>query len=191
MILGVMLCFVTLICLEKIYKRGKLSSEILRRAAHAGSTLIVIIFSLFLSPIFFITSLCLFLIIILISRKKGIFKHIHNVSRTTVGEELLPLGFLTSYLIANGQQNIYIPAFLIVGFADPLTGIIMEKYKNHLIGMLVFFIATFLILLFFKIPFIIMLYVALLTAFIERISGYGTDNISVPVTISLLLRFIR
>lgn len=190
-ITGASLCICVFVCLEQLHRKRNFSPELLRRGAHVISSLVASIFSLFLSPLFFITALCSFFLFMVVSRRKKVFNHIHKVSRRTIGEELLPLGFITSYLIANGHQNIYIPAFLIVGCVDPLTGIIMEKYKKHIFGIVIFVILTIFILLFFKIPLIDILIVAIVTAVVERISGFGTDNLTIPVTVTLLLLLVK
>lgn len=188
--IGILLCISLFLCLEFLHRRRKYSTELLRRVSHVASSLIASIFSLLLSPPFFIGALCFFFLFIATSRKKRIFNHIHQVSRSTIGEELLPLGFIVSYLIAGGNQNIYIPAFLIVGFADPITGAIMEKYKNQMIGILIFVFITLFILSFFKISLIYIVIVALTTALVERVSGYGTDNLTIPLAVALLLRIL-
>ena len=186
-IIGAFMCIGAFIYLEKLHRKGKFSPELLRRSAHIVSSLVASIFSIFLSQLFFVGALCFFFLIMVVSRRKGVFNHIHKVSRPTIGEELLPLGFVTSYLIAGGHQNIYLPAFLIVGCADPVTGIIMERYRNHFVGILVFFFIAIFILFFFKFPLVYIFIVATIAALVERISGYGTDNLTVPTVIALLL----
>lgn len=187
---GILLSMSVFFCLELLHREKKYSPELLRRVAHVVSSVIASIFSLLLSPPFFIGALCFFLLFIAVSHKKRVFNHIHKVARSTIGEELLPLGFIVSYLIAGGHQYIYIPAFLIVGFADPITGIIMEKYKNHMIGILIFFFITLFILSFFNISIVYIIIVASVTALVERVSGYGTDNLTIPLTVALLLRIL-
>lgn len=188
LIIGVFSCISVFTCLEFLHRTRKYSSELLRRVAHLASSVVASIFSLFLTPPFFIAALCFFFLFILFSRRKKVLNHIHRVSRSTIGEELLPLGFITSYLIAGDNQNIYIPAFLIVGLADPMTGIVMEKYKKRIIGLLVFILVSIFILLFFKLSLIYVFIIAIVVALVERISGYGTDNLTIPITVALLLR---
>jgi hypothetical protein len=188
--IGILLCTSIFVCLELLHRRKKYSPETLRRIAHIASSIIASVFSIFLSPPFFLTAIIFFFLLIITSRRKKIFNHIHNVSRPTVGEELLPIGFLISYLIASGNSTLFIPAFLILGIADPLAGIVIKKNKNNLLATIVFFIISIIILSFFPFSFLSILFVSLIAALVERLSGYGTDNLTVPVTVVLLLQII-
>lgn len=179
-----------LIVVEGLSRKFSLSPELMRRLSHISAALFTSYFSLYLSAPFLLTTLGIFSIVMFSSKHLKILSHIHAVSRATVGEILLPLGFIASYLIAGGHQNIYIPAFLIVGIADPITGIIMEKYNNQIIGIFIFVFITIFILSFFNISLIYIVIVALITAFVERVSGYGTDNLTIPIAVALLLRIL-
>lgn len=133
----------------------------------------------------------IFTIIMLISRVFKIFNHIHAVSRPTIGEELLPIGFIAAYLLTDGQSNLFVPAVLITGIADPITGIVMERFRNHALGMLVFTCITVpILMLYIGIPLLPALLLGLSIATIERISPFGTDNLTVPLATTLLVTYV-
>src|SRR6185312_17405152 len=90
------ICICGFTFLELLHRKKQFSPELLRRIAHVFSSMIVIFFSFFLFPTYFIGTLCFFFLVIVLSRWKGIFNHIHKVKRVTFGEEFLALGFIFS-----------------------------------------------------------------------------------------------
>lgn len=181
-----------LVSLELLTRKFSLSPEWIRRISHVSAALFTVFFSFYLNSALFIGILGIFSIIMFISRLLKIFNHIHGVSRPTIGEELLPLGFIAAYLITNGNSKIFVPSILVVGIADPVTGIVMERYKKHFLGILAFIFTSFLVLVFFShTPPWIAILIAVIVSLIERISSYGTDNLSIPIAVSLLLVFIQ
>lgn len=182
---------ILLAILEVLSRRLSLPAEYIRRISHIFAAIFVAFFSLYLSAPFLLTILSIFILIMLLSHSLKIFNHIHSVDRMTIGEELLPLGFIAAYLISNGETAKFIPAVLVVGFADPVTGVILQKYKNNMLGILAFMIITATILLISsQISFISIILISLLVAIVERFSPYGSDNLSIPVFTALLLRYI-
>lgn len=178
--------------LEVLSRKFSLPPELLRRISHVSGALFTIFFSFYLPANLLLTMLGTFTIIMFISRLLKVFNHIHAVTRPTIGEELLPLGFIAAYLISSGNSTIFVSSILIVGLADPITGIVMQKYKNHLFGILVFaFVSTLLLLLFSQIPIWIAIMIAIAVSLVERISSYGIDNLSIPITVALLLLYIQ
>lgn len=128
----------------------------------------------------------------LTSRILKIFNHIHAVSRKTFGEELLPIGFIAAYLISRGQAEIFVPSILVIGLADPITGIVMQKWRKHSLGILTFvLVAIPIILLFAQTSLMTTFFIAVCVATIERVSPYGTDNLSIPTAMALLLSSIK
>jgi dolichol kinase len=65
-----------------------------------------------------------------------------------------------------------------------------SKFKKFIYsGSALFFISAFLILsIFIKLPILDLVIIALIAAFVERISKYGTDNITIPLAVSLTLK---
>lgn len=174
--------------LEVVSRKFSLPSESVRRASHISAALFTAFFSLYLSAPLLLLVLSVFSIIMFLSRRLRVFKHIHGVSRRTMGEELLPIGFVLAYLIARGNLAIFIPAILTVGMADPITGIVMQKWNNHILGIIVFVIVAMpILLLTADMTVFLALVIALVVALVERISSYGTDNLSIPIFVALIL----
>lgn len=191
-IIGFLSFGIFLVTLEILSRRYKLSSEWVRRISHIFASLFTIYFSFHLESFFLLTTLAIFSIVMLTSRILKIFNHIHAVSRKTFGEELLPIGFIAAYLISRGQIEIFIPSILVIGFADPITGMVMQKWKKNSLGILTFVVITIpLILLFAHTSLMTTFIIAVCVAIIERVSPYGTDNLSIPTTMALLLSSIN
>jgi len=178
--------------LEIVSRKFSLKSELIRRISHVSAALFTIFFSFYLPAYLLLTILGIFSVIMFMSRLLKVFNHIHAVSRPTIGEELLPLGFIAAYLIANGDSTIFVPSILIVGLADPITGIVMQKYKKHFFGILAFTLVSILLLMLFsQVPFWMTIIIAIIVSLVERISSYGIDNLSIPVAMALLLLYIK
>lgn len=180
----------TLVGLEVLARKLKLSPEYVRRLSHASATIFAAIIGAVLSAPVFLGVVALFIPIMWFSRRRRLFRHIHEVSRPTMGEELLPLGIIAAYLIAGGNMTIFVPAVLIVGLADPITGVAMQKFKNHAVGYFVFLFVTLLLLGFFSVSLVTAVLIAALTAGVERLSPYGTDNLTIPLVAALALRLL-
>ena len=135
---------------ELIFRRRQLDPEQSRRLSHMIGALFGIGIASYFSKSIFIIIAVLFLVIIIISRRKNYFSHIHRVTRKTFGEELLPIGLLAAYLISNTNPDIFVPAFLITGLADPINGYIVQKYNSRILGSLGFLFIAFMILFFFS-----------------------------------------
>jgi len=146
-----------------------------------------------LEPPVFITFVLVFLVIISLSYGVKFFSSIHNVKRKTYGEIFLPLGILIAYLLANGSMTNYLASVLILAISDPLAGIIGDiSNKKLTYGSVVFFVSTLSVLLvIFKFEqFVFVVSIALIVTLVERISSYGTDNLTIPLASSLLLKLM-
>lgn len=176
---------------EVIFRKRQPDPEQSRRLSHLVGTLFGIAIAYFFSKPVFITIALAFLLLIIFSRRQNYFSHIHRVTRKTYGEELLPIGLLLSYIISNANPAVFIPAFLITGVSDPLNGYIVQKYKSHWVGSLVFLASSLLILAFFSdLNLVPVLLIGCIVTLIERVSSYGTDNLTVAVSVAILLSLL-
>jgi hypothetical protein len=190
-ILGIVGVGTLLLIIEILSRKHRFRPEVVRRVSHLLSTLVALFFSYVLDGIFFSATLFLFVVIMYVSRRYHVLTHIHAVTRKTAGEELLPLGFIAAYLIAGGPGMALTTSLLIIGLADPITGFVMERYQKHPLGFASFtFITLLLLLILTPLSFHKVLFFALVVALVERVSDYGIDNFSVPVTASLLLTYL-
>ena len=182
-----------LVFLEYITRRNNFNKEQTRRTAHILSGLFGAIMGFMLEPPVFITFVLVFLVIITLSYGVKFFSSIHNVKRKTYGEIFLPLGILIAYLLANGSMTNYLASVLILAISDPLAGIIGDiSNKKLTYGSVVFFVSTLSVLLvIFKFEqFVFVVSIALIVTLVERISSYGTDNLTIPLASSLLLKLM-
>lgn len=180
---------VVLAGLELLSRRTKLSFEYARRFSHVAAAVLAAIIGSVLSGSVFVVVVMLFIPIMFFSRKKQILKHIHGVSRSTIGEELLPVGIIVAYLVSEGEAAIFVPSVLVVGIADPLAGTVIQKFKNNLIAYLVFLmVAVVIIAIFSSASAFAVIIVAAIAAGAERLSPYGSDNLSIPLVVSIALR---
>lgn len=182
-----------LLFLEYITRRNSYDKELTRKVAHTLSGLFGAMMGLVLERHVFIIFVLVFLVIIFLSYVLKFFSSIHNVKRKTYGEIFFPLGILVAYLLANGSTTNYLASVLVLAISDPLAGVIENNTNKKLAyGSIIFFISTLSILLVafqFK-QFAFMLLIALLVTFVERISSYGSDNLTIPLVSSLLLKLM-
>ena len=185
------LCLLLLI--EYFTRLKKFPKEITRRVAHMASGLFGAVMGMILEPWVFITFVLFFLLIICVSYARKFFSSIHGVKRKTYGELLLPLGILAAYLIA-GQNTTYTVSVLILAISDPLAGLFGDLKLNEkiVVGSIVFLLVTLIILLVsFKAQRLPVLFViAAIITLVERFSNYGSDNLSIPLSASLLLKLL-
>lgn len=188
------LFFCVLLAIEYVTRKNNYSKEFTRRLAHLLSGLFGILMGFVLDSWVFITFAVVFLGIISISYSIKFLSSIHGVTRKTYGELLLPLGILSAYLIS-GPTTSYTVAVLILSVSDPLAGIIgnLKLFdKIRWTGSASFFLSAFLILIFFYKgqQLIALLALALIVTIVERFSNYGTDNLSIPLSASLLQKIL-
>lgn len=193
-LLSSLLFFCVLLTIEFITRKNNYTKELTRRLAHLLSGLFGILMGFVLDSWVFITFAIVFLGIISISYSIKFLTSIHGVKRKTYGELLLPLGILSAYLISGATTN-FLVAVLILSVSDTLAGIIGDLKlfdKGRWTGSAFFFLSAFLILVFFSKgqQFTVLLGIALIVTIVERFSAYGTDNLSIPLSASLLLKVL-
>lgn len=183
-----------LLAIEYVTRLKKFPKEITRRVAHMASALFGAAMGIMLEPWVFVTFVLFFLFVISTSYVRKFFSSIHGVKRKTYGEILLPLGILSAYLIA-GPTTAYLVSVLVLAVSDPLAGITRDLKlfnKERFIGSAFFFLSTLLILVLFfgGQQLALLLVIALTITVVERFSTYGTDNLSIPLSASLLLKVL-
>mgnify|MGYP001560264016 CR=1 FL=1 len=173
---------------EVFSRKYRWNPEEMRRVAHIFGALFGVGIGIYFSKTIFVVAAVSFIGLMAFSRRKHIFNHIHRVSRKTYGEELLPLGLLSAYLISNADPQIFVPAFLITGISDPISGFVMNKTQNRLLSFLFFVESSVaLLLIFTPLNLLIILGVALFVGIVEQLFTYGTDNLMVPIAVAVIL----
>lgn len=193
-LLGIISSFIflsILLLLEKIGISHHYPKELSRKCSHVLGGLFALLMSYLLSASVFIFFTLLFFFIMYISFHKNFFTTIHQVDRKTYGELFFPLGIMSAYILSRGNDSYYLAAILILTFSDTSAGVvgsILKSKTKTMLGSTVFFIISLLILLLlFPNHFFLVLFLTFGITFIERISLFGTDNLSIPIGILLLL----
>lgn len=180
-----------MVALEAAKRKFGFSPEITRRIVHIWSGLYTILDFLLLPSFWFLILIVISLVGIALSHWFGWLTSVHRVKRRTFGEIFLPIGSLATWMICQGDPDIFIPSLLIMTFADSMAGItsdILKQPRKLWRGSLVFF-AVAAIILGFSTPlelFKVLIAAATLTL-VERFSPVGSDNATVPISAALLL----
>lgn len=194
---------------ELLYRRFSIDGEVTRKISHVGTGLIILVFPFVLEIHWQALILCVaFILLLLLSMKLDFFQGINNVKRRTYGSLLYPVAVymvFSFYLHTETLINFYIPV-LVLALSDPMAALIGRKWpiRNYSIrgdtksvmGAIVFFLSAFLIsfglmMTMSDLPLTNALttsmFLALLTAVVEAISGRGVDNLTIPLVAMLIL----
>lgn len=212
--LGYSMVFILILLIgELIQNRYNLRPEYSRIFSHimAGLACLFMI-SLFTSQ-WYIISICIQSAVFLyITKKMKLFSSHHNVERKTIGSSIFFIGILAVYLIAEMRDDIslFIIPVAVLTISDPVAAVTGLNRKSGFwphfpggtdssktyIGSLGFFVSAFIILIiglsfFFTLTpreiITLSLIISLLTSIIEIISPVGSDNLSIPLVVSVLL----
>jgi dolichol kinase len=143
-------------------------------------------------------------LILYIGNKKSLLNSICSVDRKTCGAYLLPVSIGVTYYISIWwlQNNLFfILPIVILAISDPLAYYFGTVYKSKriksgktAIGTLAFFLSTFIIcslIFWFQSAEIknigIALCISVVVSVIELISPNGTDNLTIPLSVIVLL----
>jgi dolichol kinase len=198
---------------ELNYRRLNLRGEVTRKFAHFAATLATIPFPyIFPSHWYILVLASLFFAALFITQYTNLLKSIHDVERRSIGSYLLPLSIYITFLISNltGNKFYYILPMLILAVCDPmaaLLGINIKKYNGRIklfghkfnktwLGSGAFLITSFVISiialyfhreLFDLKTFWLALVVAIVSTLAEFFSWRGSDNLSIPISVVLIL----
>lgn len=208
-LLSLLVIALLLLVTEQLWRTKKIQVEVSRKLVHMG-TGVLIAFWPFIMTWTMIQLLSLaMLVAIIISFKLGVFRSIHAVDRLTKGEILYPIGIGLCALLEPAPW-IFTAAILHLALADGLAAIIGVKYGKKtgytilshgksLVGSLTFFAVSLVIFLSAMIfishdttPVLFGWFVwsALMLTAIENISWYGLDDITVPVSVIVILTLL-
>jgi len=194
---------------ELIYRIFGVTAEYTRKSVHVFSGLLTLLLPFFFENHFPVLILTVeFVLMLIISIKFNFFKCINNVSRKTYGSFLFPVSvYLTFFFSIEFEDNalFYIP-ILILSLSDPLAAISgkISKRNNNIVkndaktvtgslffGFSAFIISLIMINYFYEIDLvyilILSLIISILSAIVERKSNMGTDNLTIPVVVLLIL----
>lgn len=182
----------------------KLSKELERKVGHVGFGTIALSAPFVFSEKWeFIAIVCYLLIWFYLIRKLPIFKGglydiVHLSSRPTIGDVLFPVAVLAMWLFMKPTDVIfYVVAVLVMSLADSAASLVGKLYPygvykiakstKSFSGSFMFFVVTIAIFTLFKDSIGIsggkLVLLAVLTMIAESVSGYGLDNITIPIVL--------
>ena len=212
--LGYTIIFMLILFLgELFYRIFKIKAEYSRIFAHVSAGIVsLFMIKLFTSPGYIIALCVQSILFLFITQKMNLFDSHHNVIRDTYGSSIFFIGILAAYLlsrITNDTAQFILPV-IVLSISDPVASIIGMSRKSGFwpgllrdskssktyMGSVGFFISTVILLIpglsiFYHITnwelIVVALSISVVTAIGEAMSPYGTDNLSVPVIVSVLL----
>lgn len=173
-------------------RRFNLSTEYTRRFAHVVSGFLVLLNHALLSPLAFVFMVLGAGCAILATSILKIGTAVHDVERRTYGEFVITFGYLGAYALSFINESVFLPAILVLTFADPLAGLmgnLLKSPRKTLAGSAVFFVVSVIVIV-LTCPFVPLastIGVAAIVTGVERISFRGFDNLTVPITTAALL----
>ncbi|MCF6357195.1 MAG: phosphatidate cytidylyltransferase [Draconibacterium sp.] len=198
---------------ELIYRRLGTKGEITRKFAHFTTTLAVVPFPYVFTSHWYILVLAIFFFAALfLTQHSKQLNSIHDINRKSVGSYLLPLSIYLTFLAAFQLDNkfIFILPMLILAVCDPMAAILgMNIKKNNgkinlfgiktkktIIGSGAFLTTAFIISLialyfhrnvFDLKTFWLALTIAAVGTLAELLSWRGSDNLTIPLSVMLVL----
>ena len=202
---------------ELNYRRNKIQGEITRKFAHFASVLAVIPLPYMFDSHWYILVLAIiFFAVLFFTQLSKQLKSIHDIKRKSIGSYLLPISIYVTFLIANKLDDkfIYILPMLILAVCDPMAAILgmnIKKYNGQIkiagykftktwLGSGAFFAMSLVISLIalyyhrgvFDIE---TLSLSLIIAFVsmlgELFSWRGSDNLTIPLSVVLILTLFQ
>jgi phytol kinase len=201
--------FIVLVISELLWRKHKLSDELTRKTVHVFVAVFVAFWPFYMSYKQIQLIAVAFLVVILFSRYLHIFKGILHVKRKTFGDLFFPLSILILALL-EPQNLIFMIAMLHIGLSDGIAAIVGKRigkknqYKvfgqiKSVAGTLTFIIISYLILLSVKfmkpgevmsLTWLNVLILPPILAFVENISTFGADDLTIPLVLLVVLKWL-
>ena len=204
---------ILLIFNELNYRRLNVKGEITRKFAHFTGTLATIPFPYIFSSHWYVLVLAaIFFAVLFATQYSKQLKSIHDIERKSIGSYLLPFSIYITFLISTLFENkfLYILPMLLLAVCDPMAAILgMSAKKNNgkiklfgvktektIIGSVAFLVTGFVIsiiaLYFHRAVFDLKTFwlalLVALTGTLSEIAGWrGSDNLSIPLSVVLML----
>ncbi len=191
---------------EYLNRRLHIAAEYTRKSAHTISALSALFFPyVFTDPvyIFILCSTCC--IILFITNRKRLLRSIDGVERRSGGSYLLALAIgVTYYISVTLKDNtLYVLPILILAIADPFAGIVGKRVSSKSVlngktiaGSLTFLSLSLLICIIYlttshcKHILELSVFAASAATVAELLSPRGTDNLTIPLTVTGVLFFL-
>jgi phytol kinase len=206
LLLACVVVFILLVVTELLWRKKIVHVETSRKIVHVGTGIIVAFLPFFISYDLIKLLSIGFLVAIVVSYKLKIFHSIHAVKRFTIGEILYPIGIGICALLEPAVW-IFTAAILHLAFADSVAALAGHKWGKRtkyyivthgksLVGSFAFFASSFVILA-ASVPLVmatelpslplLLIFCPLVLTILENISLLGSDDITIPVAVIVLL----
>jgi phytol kinase len=202
-LVAVAVVFLILVFAEYLSRYKGVHSELTRKIVHVFVGMFVAFWPFFLSWRQIQVLSLLFLAVVLLSIKLSIFNSIHAVSRNKMGEVLFAIVIGMLAFISTNEW-IFAAAMLHLSLADGLAAVVGLAYGEHnsyrilgrtksLAGSLAFFFASISIMIWYvafsgvAASAVLLLWLPVVGTIAENLSGEGTDNLVIPLLVSLVL----
>lgn len=213
--LGYSMAFVlVLLTGELIYLIFRIKAEYTRIFSHVFAGFISMLMVFHFESKWYMISICIQSVLFMyLTKRLGLFDSHNKVKRTTLGSPMFFIGILTAYIISiicTGDISVYFLSVLVLTVSDPVACIIGvgrnsgfwpvflpgNNSPKTIVGSAGFLFSSFVILyagltfLHFNSSInllIISLTTALIAAITEAVSPIGTDNLTIPLIVSVSL----
>lgn len=195
--------FIVLVSAEYLARAKGLHAELTRKIVHVAVGTFVAFWPFFLGwGVIQLLSVAFFAVVCL-SIKFNVFRSIHAVNRSAVGE-LLFAAIIGILAFITNDRWVFTAAMLHLSLADGLAAIVGVYWGKHrrykvfgstksIAGTLTFAVTSFCILGVYvwaadgSISMPALLLLPLVTAAAENVAPYGTDNVAVPLLVAVVL----
>jgi dolichol kinase len=176
---------------ELLKRRFKISAEWTRRVMHVVIGTIAV-GAYILGPVWLYAVVIGAMVMGMVAvRRWGWLSAVVDVRRKSLGDIFLPVGLLVTIPFAGGDVENYVASVLIMTYADSLAGVMSDlerKRKHTVVGSLVFFmVAMVIVWMVGGTKWWGAVAVAGVGTAVEAVSGYGSDNLTVPVAVAVVL----
>ncbi|HET7673091.1 MAG TPA: phosphatidate cytidylyltransferase [Candidatus Saccharimonadales bacterium] len=187
------------VCVEVFQRKTKINTELTRKVVHLGSTLLIALLPYRFSWDGIAATSAVFVIFMLLSKRRKIFQSIHKTRRTTYGEVYFPFSVFVLALFAQNHL-VFAYSMLVLGISDSAAEAVGTKLGKHKLtgnktveGSTAFFLTSLSIGLVLLLSacdlawtriLLISLAVSLVSTAAEALSSKGADNLSVPLSIA-------
>lgn len=203
-LLGVMAIGLVICVSEFLWRKKYVGAEGARKITHISVGTFVAFWPFFTTFLNVQLLAWAFLIVIIISRLLHVFKGIHSVKRKGIGEIFYPLGIAAAATLTTNKY-VFAAAILHLSLADGLAAIVGIKYgKQHryhvgeltksYVGSVTFMAVSFVVTGLLIVgqagvgaSWPLLLFIPIITALVENIAPYGSDNLFVPLCVLSLV----
>lgn len=176
--------------LELAVRRASAGSEATRRVAHVAACAYSVWIHSFLSTGQFIAVAGSFVALMTGSKLLHVLRSIHGTRRRTWGEVYMPLGLLAGAAIAGDNARAFVAAAVILGVADVAAGLVGDARGSESKtwwGTAAFAFVAIVVLIALGRGLLRSVVLGVALALVERVSPWGTDNVTIPVAAAAAL----